>query len=152
MINFQQYIQESTIYEDLLDCYIFEENELIFPTNGKYSPFRIKYGDHTKQRGEERKVKKKEIIDTIFKAKSQLINMVKDGTLKVSHHGQDPYTFVIADATKDPEHPLSVVGFIGSTRKNNKEMTIIVKTVARYKNFSALKRKDTEHEKHIFLY
>lgn len=152
MINFQKYIQQSAIYEDLLDCYIFEENELIFPTNGKYSPFRIKYGDHTKQRQGERHIKKKEIIDTIFKAKSQIINMVKDGTLKVSKYGEEPYNFVIADTIKDPEHPLSIVGFITSTRKNNKEMTIIVKTVARYKDFAALKRKDTEHEKHIFLY
>ncbi len=152
MINFQQYIQESAIYEDLYDCYILEQNEVIFPTNGKYSPIRIKYGDHTKERQGQRHVKKKEIIDTVFKARNQITNMLKNGELKVSRPGEELYNFVIVDTTQDPEYPLSIVGFIGSTRKNNKEMTIIVKTVARYKDFAALKRKDTEHEKHIFLY
>lgn len=152
MINFQQYIQESFIFDDLYDCFITEENKLIFPTDKKYSPIRIKYGHHTEERQGQRQIKKKEIIDTIFKAKSQIQNMLKDGTLKVSQRGEEPYNFVIADTSKDPNYPLSIVGFIGSTRKNYKEMTIIVKTVARYKDFAALKRKDSEREKHIFLY
>lgn len=152
MIDFPKYITENAIYDELYDYIIQEQNELIFPTNGKYSPIRIKYGVHTKQRQGERHIKKREIIDTIFKAKSQITSMIKDGTLKVSQRGEEPYNFIIIDSTTNRINPLSVVGFVGSTRKNGKEMTIVVKTVARYSDFAGAKRKDSEREKHIYLY
>lgn len=151
MKNFNQFIQESYVFDELYD-YITEANEVIFPTNGKWAPIRIKVGDHAEERKAERHVTNKEIIDALYKAKGEIKSMLKSGKLKVSHRGEEPMTFVVADTKKDPKYPLSIVGFVSRADERFKQFTIIVKTVARYKDFAALKRPDSENEKHIYLY
>lgn len=151
MKNFKKFIEESYVFDELYD-YITEANKVIFPTSKKWAAIRIKVGDHAEERKSQRHVTDKEIIDTIYDAKNELKRMLKSGELKVAHYGEDPMTFVIIDARKDKEYPLSIVGFVGRSDEKFKQFTVIVKTVARYKDFAASKRPDSEKEKHIYLY
>ena len=156
MINFSQYISES-LEIDL--GFIFESNKKIWPLRDKktgtfkYSPISIMIGDHVEDRKSERKVDNSEIIDAVMGAKSDILGMLKDGKLKVSHYGEKkPMTFVIMDARKNKDLPLTVVGFVSWTDPKFKRANVIIKTVGKYSNFSSIMRKDSDKEKHIQLY
>lgn len=159
MINFQQYIQEN-LQIDL--GFIFEANKKIWPPidkktgRYKYSPISIMIGDHVEDRKSERHVEDKEIINAIMGAKDEILKKLKSGELKVSRYSKDKsqklYTFVIMDARKDKQYPLTVVGFISWADQRFKMANAIIKTVGKYKDFSSIMRKDSEYEKHIYLY
>lgn len=156
MINFSQYISES-LEIDL--GFIFEANKKIWPLRDKktgafkYSPISIMIGDHVEDRKSERKVDDSEIIDAIMGAKSDILGMLKDGKLKVSYYGEKkPMTFVIMDARKNKNLPLTVVGFVSWADPKFKKCNVIIKTVGKYSNFSSIMRKDSDKEKHIQLY
>ena len=110
-------------------------------------------GDHVEDRKSERKVDDSEIIDAIMGAKSDILGMLKNGKLKVSHYGEKkPMTFVIMDARKNKNLPLTVVGFVSWADPKFKKCNVIIKTVGKYSNFSSIMRKDSDKEKHIQLY
>ena len=93
------------------------------------------------------------IIDAVMGAKSDILGMLKDGKLKVSHYGEKkPMTFVIMDARKNKDLPLTVVGFVSWADPKFKRANVIIKTVGKYSNFSSIMRKDSDKEKHIQLY
>lgn len=89
-------------------------------------------------------------------AKDEILKKLKSGELKVSKYSKDKsqklYTFVIMDARKDKQYPLTVVGFISWADQRFKIANTIIKTVGKYKDFSSIMRKDSEYEKHIYLY
>lgn len=167
MLNFQDFIKES-LSVDL--GFIFEGNKKIWPVpqkdkkgnvimgpNGKpltkWSAITIMTGDHVEDRKSERKVEDQEIIDAVFGAKNDIKKLLQEGKLKVSHYGEkQPVTFVIMDARKNKQYPLTVVGFVSWADKKFKQFSVIVKTVGRFSNFSSIMRKDTENEQHIQLY
>ena len=110
-------------------------------------------GTHVEHRKSERKVEDPEIIEAIMGAKDDILKMLKDGELKVSHYGEkEPMTFVIMDARKDRKLPLTVVGFVSWADPRFKKCNVIVKTVGKFSNFSSIMRKDSDKEKHIQLY
>ena len=155
MINFSQYISES-LEIDL--GFVFEANKKIWPVfdkskgTYKYSPISIMTGTHVEHRKSERKVEDPEIIEAIMGAKDDILTMLKDGELKVSHYGEkEPMTFVIMDARKDRKLPLTVVGFVSWADPRFKKCNVIVKTVGKFSNFSSIMRKDSDKEKHIQL-
>lgn len=159
MINFQQYIQEN-LQIDL--GFIFEANKKIWPpidkVSGKYkySPISIMTGDHVEDRKSERHVEDREIIDAVMSAKAEILKKLKDGDLVVSKYtkGKDEklHTFVIMDARKNKQYPLTVVGFVSWADQRFKRCNLVIKTVGKYKDFSSIMRKDSEYEKHIYLY
>ena len=157
MINFQQYIQEN-LQIDL--GFVMEANKKIWPIKSKeggytYSPISIMTGDHVEDRKSERHVTDQEIIDAVMACKKKIPQMLKDGELKVSHYGQkdkEIVKFVIMDARKDKQMPLTVVGFVSWADPKFKRCNVIIKTVGKYSNFSSIMRKDSEFEKHIQLY
>lgn len=156
MINFQQYIQESLQIDLGL---ILEKNKKIWPTQdtktGKwnYSPISIMTGDHVEDRKSERHVSDQEIIDAIMGCKKKIPQMLKEGELKVTKYKDPkPYTFVIMDARKNRDMPLTVIGFVTWVDKKFKQCNVVIKTVGKYSNFSSIMRKDSEYEKHINLY
>lgn len=156
MISLSNYIAESsTEIEVILDIEnsVCEVNKCINNT-GKFTPIRIFTGDHVEQRKNERHVTDKEIINAVYRAKSQILNMLKTGELDVwnSSWGADTHNFVICDTKTDRQYPLSVVGFVKWVDSKFKKCTVVIKTVATYKDFASLLRKDSDTEKHIYLY
>ena len=155
MINFQQYIQENLSIDLGL---IMEANKKIWPLrqpNGtyKFTPISIMIGDHVEDRKSERKVTNNEIISAVMGAKKDIKELLKDGSLKVAKYGdKKQYTFVITDARKNRENPLTVVGFVSWADPKFKKCNVVIKTVGKYSNFSSSMRKDSEYEKHIQLY
>lgn len=155
MLNFQQYIQE-TLQIDL--DLILEKNKKIWPVrdeNGhwKYSAISIMTGDHVEDRKSERHVDDQEIIDAVMACKKKIPQMLRDGELQVSKwKDEKKHTFVIMDARKNRNMPLTVVGFVTWVDRRFKQCNVIIKTVGKYSNFSSIMRKDTEYEKHINLY
>lgn len=150
MLNLQQYITENLLVSAELIC---EKNHVIFPTKEKYGPFTIMVGDHVDQRETERHVTDKEIVNAIFGARKELEKMYADG--KIQQSSKDNIdTFVIVDARKSTNRPLSVVGFIAKSRKPKtlNHSLLIIKTVFKGADFSAATRSDSKNEHHIFLY
>lgn len=155
MLNFQQYIQE-TLQIDL--DLILEKNKKIWPVRDekghwKYSAISIMTGDHVEDRKSERHVDDQEIIDAVMACKKKIPQMLRDGELQVSKwKDEKKHTFVIMDARKNRNMPLTVVGFVTWVDRRFKQCNVIIKTVGKYSNFSSIMRKDTEYEKHINLY
>lgn len=148
MLSLQNYITENL----QINLPIFEANTKIWPKQGKFAPISIQIGDHVEDRKSQRHVNNNEIIDAVYAAKNDIKKLLQDGGIKIVRKGEKLYTFVICDTKKDPEYPLSVVGFVSWADSKFKKMNVIIKTVAKYKDFAALIRKDSEHEKHIYLY
>jgi len=155
MLNFKQYINENLgISLDL----ILEANKKIWPLRQpdgsyKFTPISIMIGDHVEDRKSERKVTNDEIVNAVMGAKKDIKQLLKDGALKVaSYKDKKQYTFVITDARKNREHPLTVVGFVSWSDSKFKKCNVVIKTVGKYSNFSSTMRKDSEYEKHIQLY
>lgn len=148
MLSLQNYITENL----QINLPIFEANTKIWPKQGKFAPISIQIGDHVEDRKSQRHVNNNEIIDAVYAAKNDIKKLLQDGGIKIVRKGEKLYTFVICDTKKDPEYPLSVVGFVSWADSKFKKMNVIIKTVAKYKDFAALIRKDSEYEKHIYLY
>lgn len=148
MLSLQNYITENL----QINLPIFEANTKIWPKSGKFAPISIQIGDHVEDRKSQRHVNNNEIIDAVYAAKNDIKKLLQDGSIKIVKKGEKLYTFVICDTKKDPEYPLSVVGFVSWADSKFKKMNVIIKTVAKYKDFAALIRKDSEYEKHIYLY
>lgn len=148
MLSLQNYITENL----QINLPIFEANTKIWPKPGKFAPISIQIGDHVEDRKNQRHVSNNKIVDAVYAAKNDIKKLLQDGSLKIVRKGEDLYTFVICDTKKDPAYPLSVVGFVSWADSKFKKMNVIIKTVAKYKDFAALIRKDSEHEKHIYLY
>lgn len=149
MLSLQNYIVENLS----ITLPIFEANTKIWPKEGKFAPISIQVGDHVEDRKSQRHVTNNEIVDAVYAAKNDIKKLLQDGAIKVARKGdKKQYTFVICDTKKDPQYPLSVVGFVSWADSKFKKMNVIIKTVAKYKDFAALIRKDNEYEKHIYLY
>lgn len=149
MLSLQNYINENL----QITLQVFEANTKIWPKPGKFAPISIQIGDHVEDRKSQRKVTNNEIVDAVYAAKNDIKKLLQDGDIKVAKKGDKKlYTFVICDTKKDPEYPLAVVGFVSWADSKFKKMNLIIKTVSKFKNFAALIRKDSEFEKHIYLY
>lgn len=149
MLSLQSFINENL----QINLQVFEANTKIWPKPGKFAPISIQIGDHVEDRKSQRHVNNNEIVDAVYAAKNDIKKLLQDGDIKVARKGDKKlYTFVICDTKKDPEYPLSVVGFVSWADSKFKKMNLIIKTVAKYKDFAALIRKDSEFEKHIYLY
>lgn len=154
MISLVQYILEST-YESIEVIFdIDESNKCINNTPGKFQSIRIFTGDHVEQRKNERHVTDKEIIDAVYKAKKDIFKMLKSGELDVwqPSWGSNTHNFVICDTETNKQYPLSIVGFVKWVDKKFKRCQVVIKTVATYKDFASLLRKDSDTEKHIYIY
>lgn len=133
---------------------IAEANKQIWPKPGQWRPVRIITGDHVEDRKNERHVTDKDIISAVEKAKKQILALVKNGGLETwkPSWGKDTCNFVICDTETNKQYPLSVVGFVKNVDSKFKKCTVVIKTVATYRDFAALMRKDSEREKHIYIY
>lgn len=153
MKSITDYIAESleTDIDVIID--IDEANKCINDTK-KFQPIRIITGDHVEDRKNERHVTDKDIINAVYRAKTQIFKMLKSGELDVWNKdwGDKTHNFILCDTAKDKEYPVSVVGFVKWTDPKFKKCTVVIKTVATYKDFAALLRRDSEYEKHIYLY
>lgn len=144
-------IENETHIEVILD--IDEANKCINDT-GKYQPIRIITGDHVEQRKNERHVTDKEIIKTVYRAKNDILKMLKSGELETykPEWKDKTHNFVICDTETNKQYPLSIVGFVKWVDSKFKRCQVVIKTVATYKDFASLLRPDSDTEKHIYLY
>lgn len=153
MKTLTDYIAENVETSIKIIIDIDEANKCINDT-GRYQPIRIITGDHVEDRKNERHVTDKDIINAVYRAKSQIFKLLKSGELDVWNKdwGDKTHNFILCDTLKDKKYPISVVGFVKWVDPKFKKCTVVIKTVATYKDFAALLRKDSEYEKHIYLY
>lgn len=136
----------------VLEQFILEKNEIIFPKDNKPGKCKILIGDHGRQRMEERKVTERQILDAILGGYKDISKAFEEGKLKEVKDPKES-SFIVVDARKDKSDPINVSGFIARSYKKNKLVhpIIIVKTVFKGGDFSGTKA-DRKNEHKIFLY
>lgn len=170
MISLLEYINNTI--EEYITIFdsdnINEMTEEIFPNGKKSGKMIITVGTHARERGQQRNVSDREIIDAIFGAYNEIRSKYKTGEIftdKYAGAGKNGVgcKIIITDTRKSKTEPVCVVCFIqkmlglgeDSTSNKNTKWTkpvFAVKTVFKGDDFSGSINSTNKNAKKIFLY